>query len=78
VRTPTRPAGKDDQPTLYLIAFRDQTVQPVLAYWVEGETLNYVSMKKTINRVSLSLVDRDLSKRLNNERSLEFELPEPR
>lgn len=71
---PARRAAKDDEPTLYLVALKDGMIHPVLSFWREGETLHYVSMKRTINRISLSLVDQELSKRLNNERGLEFDV----
>ncbi len=33
----------DDQPTIFLIAMQDHTIRPVIAYWVQGDTLHYVS-----------------------------------
>jgi hypothetical protein len=68
-------AAPDDQPTLFLIAMQDHTIIPAIAYWVQGDTLNYVTMKGTQNHVSLALVDRELSKQLNDERNLPFRLP---
>jgi hypothetical protein len=66
----------DDKATIYLIAFKDHTILPSLAYWVEGDTLNYITEQGTPNRASLSLIDRDFSKQLNRERQVEFNLPE--
>jgi hypothetical protein len=66
---------EDEKPTIYLIAFKDHTILPALAYWVEGETLNYVSSQGTPNRASLSLIDKEFSKQLNKERQVEFSLP---
>ena len=66
---------KDDQPTIFLIALTDHTVVAAIAYWVEGDTLNWVSRDAKQNRMSLSLVDRDFSKQLNDERHVEFKLP---
>ena len=68
-------APADDQPTLFLIALRDHTIVPAVAYWVQGDTLNYVTLQGVQNRVSLSLVDRDFSKQLNSERNVPFRLP---
>lgn len=65
----------DDQPTVYLIAMKDHTIFPAVAYWVEGDTLNYITTEGRQNRASLSLVDRDFSKQLNDERHVEFKLP---
>jgi len=66
---------KDDQPTVVLIALTDHTVVAAIAYWVEGDTLNWVSRDAKQNRMSLSLVDRDFSKQLNDERHVDFKLP---
>jgi hypothetical protein len=64
----------EDSPT-FLIAFKDHTIYAALAYWVEGETLHYVTNQNTHNQVSLDLVDRELSDRLNRERQVDFRLP---
>jgi hypothetical protein len=64
-----------DQPTLYLIAFKDHTIVQALGYWMENGALHYVSVEHTLNQASLDLIDRDLSQRLNDERSVEFKLP---
>jgi hypothetical protein len=45
---------------------------------MEGATLHYVTVDHALNQVSLDLIDRDLSQRLNSERSIEFKLPPPR
>jgi hypothetical protein len=68
-------SAADDKPTIYLIAFKDHTILPALAYWVEGDTLMYISQQGTPNRASLSLIDRDFSKQLNRERQVDFNLP---
>ena len=68
----------DDQPTLYLIAFKDHTIVQALGYWMEGSTLHYVSVEHSLNQASLDLIDRDLSQRLNDERGIEFKLPQAR
>jgi hypothetical protein len=65
----------DDQPTVYLIAMRDHTIFPAVAYWVEGDTLNYITTQGGHNRATLAAVDRDFSKQLNDERHVEFRLP---
>jgi len=51
----------------YLIAFKDHTIYSAVAYWVEGDTLHYFTTGSTHNQVSLSLVDIDLTERLNRE-----------
>ena len=70
-----RVTNNDDSPTIYLIAMKDRTIFATVAYWVDGETLNYVTREGSLNRASLDLVDRDFSKQLNEERQVEFKLP---
>lgn len=67
--------ASSDQPTIYLIAFRDHSIMPALAYWTEGNMLKYVNMDHGINQATLDLVDRDMSRLLNEQRSVEFRLP---
>lgn len=73
-----RAVGSGDQPTIYLIALKDHSVVQALGYWMEGSTLHYVSAEHTLNQISIDLVDRDLSQRLNDERGLDFRLPPAR
>ena len=70
-----QPAANSDQPTLYLIAFKDHNIVPALAYWMEGSTLNYISVDHNRNQATIGLIDRDLSQRLNQERHVDFKLP---
>jgi hypothetical protein len=65
---------RDDEPTIFLIALTDHTVVAAIAYWVDGDTLNWVSRDAKQNHMSLSLVDRDFSKQLNDERHVAFKL----
>jgi len=65
---------RDDQPTIYLIALKDTTVRQAIGYWVDGNTLHYVTPQASINHLSLDMVDKDLSSRLNEERKLDFDL----
>jgi hypothetical protein len=70
-----RRAANDDEPTVYLIAFKDHSIVQALGYWMEGSNLHYVSMEHSLNQASLDLIDRSLSQRLNDERGIEFKLP---
>jgi hypothetical protein len=67
----------DDQDSTdhYLIALKDHTIYSVVAYWVDGDTLHYFTAGNVHNQASLSLVDRDLTARLNKESGLEVNLP---
>jgi hypothetical protein len=60
------------KPTIYLIAFKDHRVVQALGYWIEGAMLHYVSVEYAFNHASTSLIDSDLSRRLNHERGIEF------
>jgi hypothetical protein len=42
---------------------------------VDNDTLNYITAQGVRNRVSMDLVDKDFSRQLNRERSLDFALP---
>jgi hypothetical protein len=68
-------AFEEEKPTIYLIAMKEGTIMPALAFWVEGDTLNYITRESSHNRISLDRVDRDFSKKLNQERGLEFRIP---
>ena len=73
--SPQEPPLADDQPTIFLIAMQDHTIIPVIAYWVQGDTLHYISLKSEPHQMSVALVDRDFSKQLNRERNVPFALP---
>jgi len=66
------------EPTHYLIAFKDHSIYSAVAYWVDGDTLHYFTTGNTHNQASLSLVDRDLTLRLNKESGVEIKLPPAR
>jgi hypothetical protein len=65
------------KPTIYLIAFKDHRVVQALGYWIEGTMLHYVSVGYAFNHASISLIDSDISRRLNNERGIEFTITGP-
>jgi hypothetical protein len=57
------PAG-DERPLLF-VALKDSSVYTAVAYWVEDGTLHYTTPQDHHNQVSLDLVDRELTARLN-------------
>ena len=61
----------------YLLAFKDHAIYSAVAYWVEDDTLHYFTSGNTLNQASLSLLDRDLTIRLNRERGVDIRLPAP-
>jgi hypothetical protein len=67
--------GDQFNPDHFLIALKDHTVYSVVAYWADNDTLHYFTAGNVHNQVSLSLVDRDLTTRLNRESGAEVKLP---
>jgi hypothetical protein len=69
-----RPEPLEPQrPSSYFIALKDGWVYTASEYWVEGGTLHYITVHGRHNQVSLNLVDRQTSARLNRGR--DFQLP---
>jgi len=69
------PAAEEIRPTIYFLVFKDHRIMQALGYWMEAGTLHYVSVEYGLNQASISLIDRDLSQRLNEERGVAFTLP---
>lgn len=59
----------------YLVALKDHSIYSAVAYWIDGDTLHYFTNGNIHNRVSLALVDRELTERLNRERQVDVRLP---
>jgi hypothetical protein len=70
------PKQPEAEATMYLIAFKDHTVVPALGWWIEGNMIKYVNLDHDINQASIDLIDRDLSRKLNAERNVDFRLPQ--
>jgi hypothetical protein len=72
------PAQAEESPaeaTHYLIAFKDHSIYSAVAYWVDGDTLHYFTTGSTHNQASVSLIDRELTARLNRDSGVEVKLP---
>jgi hypothetical protein len=63
------------EPTRYLLAFKDHTIYSAIAYWVDGDTLHYFTSGNTHNQVSVSLIDRAMTERLNKDAGVDVKLP---
>jgi len=79
---PVQPQAMEPEPSQpepdtpnYLIAFKDHTVYSSVAYWFDGDTLHYFTKGNTHNQVSMSLLDRQMTERLNREMGNDFKLP---
>ncbi|MEP6715726.1 MAG: hypothetical protein ABJC09_09125 [Terriglobia bacterium] len=59
----------------YLIAYKNHTIYPALAWWVEGDTLHYVTTHNTHNQASIALLDIERTTKLNADRAIPFSLP---
>ena len=68
------PREERAEPAHYLLAFKDRSIYSAVAYWVDGDTIHYFTAGNTHNQASVSLIDRDLTRRLN-EGGLEVKLP---
>ena len=74
---PEPEAGDEEgngQATIYLIAYKDHSIYPALGYWIEGDTLNYITTQGSHNRASVELIDKQFSEQLNQERGVDFRL----
>jgi len=74
---PPDEASSATEPAHYLIALQDHTISIATAYWVDGDTLHYFTAGNVHNQVSLSLVDRAFTQRLNKEAGVDVSLPPP-
>jgi hypothetical protein len=73
-----QPQDTSEEQVMFFVALKDSSVYTALAYWVEDSTLHYITSQGKHNQVSLDLVDRQTSARLNEGRKVEFRLPAPR
>ncbi len=54
----------------YLIAYKDHHVYTAVTYWVEGQTLHYLTTDEEHNQAPVSSIDTELTKKLNDGRDL--------
>ena len=71
--TSPRPEPAEPQQPMVFIALKDGWVYTAWDYWVERGTLHYITTQGKHNQVSLELVDRKATARLNSGK--EFHLP---
>ena len=70
--TPTAGDPLGPSENYYLIAYKNPSVYAALAYWVEGNTLHYVTTQNTHNQASLDLIDVELTKNMKRTRNVPF------
>ena len=77
VAAPSAAAGNTAAASpIYLVAMKDGVIRAAASYWVNGQTLHYVTMEHREQQVPLSDVDRAMSSQLNRERHVQFNLPQ--
>ena len=62
------------QPPVYLVAFKDNSIQSVMAFWREGAALHYVTVQGDHKTAVITSFDEEFTGQLNRERGLEFKL----
>ncbi len=71
-----KPSGGAASSPIYLIAFHnDHVIRAASAYWVDGNTLHYVTLQHEERVAPLSSIDRPLTSELNRERHVTMQLP---
>lgn len=68
-------AAAQKGPVIYLVALKDSSIRSAVALWREDGDLHYMTPKHAHHKVSLSVVDTELTERLNRERGVN--LPQP-
>jgi hypothetical protein len=69
-----KPDAGQDAKKFYLIALRNYSIYTATEYWLEGDTLHYITHYGAHNQASLDQVDLEMTDRLNRERGLDFRL----
>lgn len=74
--TAEEPAAKKSpaKPTLYLVAFKDNSLVSAMALWREAGKLHYVTAQGDHKSAPLENFDQEYTEQLNRERGLEFQL----
>jgi hypothetical protein len=64
-------------PDFYLIALRDHSIQAALNYWIEDNTLHYITRQHERKTTRFDDLDLEFTQQLNRDRRVEFRLPSP-
>jgi hypothetical protein len=62
---------------MWLLALNDGSIRAARDYWLEDDTLRYLTRDGKSASVPLSELDLSFTLQLNRERSLDFRLPKP-
>jgi hypothetical protein len=63
----------EEETTVYYLVFRDHLIEPAVGYWVDGETLHYITTRNKHRAVPMDKLDRATTNRLNRNRGVLFE-----
>ena len=66
------PRSGVNKEAIYQIIFKDRSAAPVVAHWVDQDTLHYVTSQGAHRLVPLDSVDRALTEQFNRARKIEF------
>jgi hypothetical protein len=55
-------------PTVFMLAFKNHLVEPIVGYWADGERLHYITTRNEHREVALDTIDREVTGRLNKDR----------
>ena len=72
---PAETAAAQPDSNYFLLAFKDHSIYSAVGYWVDGDTLHYITGGNVHNQASLALVDRELTAQLNRSRGVQVTLP---
>jgi len=70
-----QPAGNTTSSPVYLIALKSGVIEAAASYWVNGDTLHYVSLQHEEKQTPVESIDRALTNQLNRERHVTLNLP---
>ncbi|MBI3666607.1 MAG: hypothetical protein HY236_10360 [Acidobacteria bacterium] len=73
-RSEEPPAPAPAPQPLYLIALKNHSIYSATEYWLEDDTLHYITLYGAHNQATLDQVDLEFTTRLNRERGIEFTL----
>jgi hypothetical protein len=69
------PAGADE--STFVVALKDGSRVSATAVWVQGEVVHFVDTDDRSRQVPLASVERELTRKLNQQRNLNLRLPPP-
>ena len=69
-----KPSNTQEQ-NYYLIAFKNDLIEAVTAYKVEGDQIQLIPQEGQLKQAPLSTVDVRFSRQVNRDRGIDLEIP---